>query len=140
MALRPVPGNGPSPQLACGTTNEHDVVTGWVERPVVSFAGVIVRPGDLHKALVEREVVPDGVLPALLVLPIVWKVLHDVIIDATQRQLPLLAGPDGHHDESVVGEWWLLVFTRFLVSRLHIISFFFACLPSWTLCISIAGG
>ena len=30
---------------------------------------------DLDKAFVEGQVVPDGVLPALLVVAVIWKVL-----------------------------------------------------------------
>ena len=117
VTLRPVPGDGPPPQLACGASDEHDVVTGRVQCPVVALAWVVVWPGHLHEALVEGEIVPDGVLPTLLVLPVVRKVLHDVVVDATQSELSLLTGSDGHHDESIVGEWRLLVF-GFLLPRL----------------------
>jgi len=34
--------------------------------PVVALARVVVVPGDLDEALVQAEVVPDGVLPALV--------------------------------------------------------------------------
>ena len=40
----------------------------------------------LDKALVEAEVVPDGVLPALLVAPVVREVLDDEFIDTVQGQ------------------------------------------------------
>ena len=45
----------------------------------------------LDKALVEAEVVPDGVLPALLVAPVVGKVLDDELVDAVQGQALLRA-------------------------------------------------
>ena len=35
-----------------------------IERPVAALAGVLPRPRQLQEALVEGEVVPDGILPA----------------------------------------------------------------------------
>ena len=52
-------------------------------------------PGDLDEALVEAEVVPDGVLPALLVAPVVREVLDDKFVDAVQGQALLGALKDG---------------------------------------------
>ena len=43
---------------------EH-VVAVRVEAPVAPLARLLVVPGHLHEALVEGEVVPDGVLPTL---------------------------------------------------------------------------
>ena len=51
----------------------------------------------LDKALVETEVVPDGVLPALLVAPVVGEVLDDELVDAVQGQ-SLLRALHGNHD------------------------------------------
>ena len=45
----------------------------------------------LDKALVEAEVVPDGVLPALLVAPVVREVLDDELVDAVEGQALLRA-------------------------------------------------
>lgn len=52
----------PSPQE--GAIVEH-VVGVWVQTPVTALARLLVVAGHLDEALVEREVVPDGVLPAL---------------------------------------------------------------------------
>ena len=40
----------------------------------------------LDEALVEAEVVPDGVLPALLVAAVVREVLDDELVDAVERE------------------------------------------------------
>lgn len=109
MRLRTVPGDRPSPQLTCSTPDEHDVVARWVQGPVVALAWVIIRSGYLHKALVEREIVPDGILPALLIFSVIREVFHDVVIDTTEGQLPFWTRPDGHHYQSVVGKRRLLV-------------------------------
>lgn len=138
MTLRPISGNWSSPQLACGASYEHDVVAGWIQGPVVPLARVIIGPGHLHKALVEREVVPDGVLPALLVLTVVREVLHDVVIYTTQGQLSLRAGADSHHYQSIVGEWRLLVLGFFL-STLRVLCLFLVGLLCRALGLSIAG-
>lgn len=44
----------------------------------------------------------NRILPALLVLLIVREVLHDVFVDAVQREPFLGAAADGHHNESIV--------------------------------------
>ena len=117
MALWSIPCDGSPSQLASGPTNEHNVITGWVQGPVVAFAWVIVWPGHLDKTFIEGEVVPNGILPALLVLTIVREVLHDVVIDATQCQLPLWAGAYSHHNQGIVGERRFLVL-GLLLSRI----------------------
>lgn len=139
MALWTISGDGSPAQFACGATDEHDVVAGGVQGPIVALAWVIVRPWNLHKTLVEGEIVPNGVLPPLLVLPIVWEVLHDVVIDPTQCELSLLAGPDSHHNQGIVGEWRFLVL-GLLVPRLGIFAFLFAVVCHGALGVSIAGG
>lgn len=112
------PGRGRSPaQLASGPTNE-DIIAAGVQHPVVPFARIIVMPGYLDKALVQAEVVPDGVLPALLVFPVVGKVLHDELIDPIEGQALLRTLADGHHDEGVVGEGGLLILAVLLIALL----------------------
>ncbi len=98
----------PPSQLARRPPDEH-VVRGGVDHPVVSLAGVVVVSRHLDEALVEAEVVPDRVLPALLVGAVVRKVLEDELVDAVERETLLRALADGHHDEGVVGEGRLLV-------------------------------
>lgn len=92
---------GPSAQFARRSADE-DVVSRGVEHPVVAFARVVVVTGHLDEALVEGEVVSNGVLPALLVLAIVREVADDELVDAVQRQPLLWAAANCHHDHRVV--------------------------------------
>ena len=52
----------PSPEK--GSIVEH-VVAVWVKAPVAALAWLLVVPRNLHEALVQRQVVSDGVLPTL---------------------------------------------------------------------------
>ena len=54
---------------------------------MLTFSWVVVVAGDLHKALIEAEIMPDRVLPALLVLPVIREVLHDELVDTVKCQL-----------------------------------------------------
>ena len=88
----------PSPVVAL---LEH-VVEGGVQGPEVALALAAALPRHLDEALVEGEVVADGVLPALLVLLVVGELVDDELVDAAEGQ-PLLARLlDGHGDESHV--------------------------------------
>ena len=69
------------------SVTEH-VTTGWVESPVVAFSGASRSAGDLAEAVVEGEVVADGVLPALLVLLEVRESVHDESVDLVQSHHP----------------------------------------------------
>ena len=71
--------------------------------PIVALPLRPALPGDLLEALVEAEVVPDGVLPALgLELAVVGEVLADVVVDLAELELPLAAVLDGHGDHGNV--------------------------------------
>ena len=52
-----------------------------MQGPVGTLAGPVGAPGDLDEAVVEAEVVPQGVLPSLGVLLVVGEVLHDEAVD-----------------------------------------------------------
>ena len=55
---------------------------------------------EFHETLVQREIVTDGVAPALvLTVAVVRKVLGDVVVDAVQRQSLIRSILDGHGDE-----------------------------------------
>lgn len=55
------------------------------QRPVVAFAWrVILVSRDLHEAVVEGEVVADGILPAASVFPVEGEVVHDVVVYLVQ--------------------------------------------------------
>ena len=73
------------------------------ETPVAALAGPLLVPRQLHKAIVQAEIVPDGVLPALLVVQVVRESVHDEGVDLAEGHLALWAGRDGHGDQSNVG-------------------------------------
>ena len=74
-----------------------------VQRPVVPFAGAARGAGNLDEAVVEGEVVANGVLPALLVLLEVRKPSHDEGVDLVERHHAVGRALDGHGDEGDVG-------------------------------------
>lgn len=64
---------------------------------------------NFEKTLVQGEVVSNRVLPSLFVFSVVWKVLHDELVDAIQCEPLVLRRLDGHHDKGIVTESWLLM-------------------------------
>lgn len=66
---------------------EHFLAVG-VQRPVVAFTRVILVPRDLPEAVVEGEVVSDGVLPARLALLVEGEVLGHVLVDLAEGPPP----------------------------------------------------
>lgn len=76
--------------------------------------------GNFHKALIEAEVVSNGVLPSLLVVAIVREVLHDVFVDSIESQSFLGALSDGQHDEGIVRV--TRFFVRFLLAVLLLLT------------------
>lgn len=110
-------GGGPPPELPGGPADE-DVVTAGVQHPVVPLPWVVVVPRHLNEALIEAEVVSDGVLPALLVLPVVREVFHDELVDAVQGEPFLRALPNRHHDQCVVTKRRFFVLAALLLSVL----------------------
>ena len=77
---------------------EH-VVAGRVQRPVGAFARPAFLSGHLDETVVETQVVADGILPALLVVPVVGELVHDELVDAVERDLLVGRVLDGHGDE-----------------------------------------
>ncbi len=73
---------------------------------------------DLDEALVEREIVSYGVLPALLVLGVVREVVHNELVDLTQRQLLVGRLGYGHGDQCNVRVRRLYVFVS-VIFRVH---------------------
>ncbi|MPC28380.1 hypothetical protein E2C01_021584 [Portunus trituberculatus] len=89
----------PAPQV--GAVVEH--VPGLrVQRPVRPLTRLLVVTGYLDETFVETQVVANGVLPPLLVFPIVRKPLHDELVDAVQSDALLGVVLDGHGNESDV--------------------------------------
>ncbi|GMT06143.1 hypothetical protein PENTCL1PPCAC_28317, partial [Pristionchus entomophagus] len=99
----------PTAEFARRGPDEDLVLAVLVQRPVVAFAGIIVGSGHFDEALVEGEIVPDRVLPALLVVAIVGVVGHDVVVDSGKCQSSLFARPNRHHNQCIVREGRLLV-------------------------------
>lgn len=89
----------PSPQEAAVV--EH-VFRLRVHSPVVALARVARFAGDLDKAVVERQVVADGVLPRRELLPVIWEAVADEFADAAKREFFLWALQNGHCDKSYV--------------------------------------
>ena len=54
----------------------------WVECPVIAFTGFPFLARDFEKAIVETQIVANGILPTLLVLLVVREFLHDEFVDA----------------------------------------------------------
>ena len=74
-----------------------------VQRPVAALARSLGGPRHLDETVVERQAVPDGVLPALLVLPVVRKQVHDELVDLAERAHAARRVLDGERDERDVG-------------------------------------
>lgn len=106
-------GRGSAAQLAGGAPDEN-VLAGRIQHPVVALTGVVVVAGHLDEALVETEIVADRILPALLVITVVGKVLHDELVDAVKGESFFGRLPDGHHDERVVAVGRFFVFLGLL--------------------------
>ncbi len=79
-----------------------------VQRPVASFAGPALLSGHLDEAIIQREVVADGVLPALLVVVIKGESVHDELVDAAERGALLRCALDSHGYECDVAVGRLL--------------------------------
>lgn len=91
----------PSPKFARRPTDEHVLGT-RIQHPVISFAGVVVMAGHFDETLVQRQVVPDRVLPSLLVVLVIREMAHYVLVDTVQGESFLRALANGHHDQRVV--------------------------------------
>lgn len=109
---------GSSTKLTGRATDEH-VLGARVQHPIISFSRVVVVSGNFNETLVQREIVPDGILPALFVVLVVGEMAHYVLVDAVQSEPLLRTLTDGHHDESVVTVRRLLALL--LVVRLSIL-------------------
>lgn len=69
-----------------GSVVKHVLAVG-IQGPVVAFARIPRLAGNLYKAVVETEVVADGVLPHGILFFVVWKLVLDEIADPAQGQL-----------------------------------------------------
>lgn len=94
----------PSPIVA---VLEHVQAFG-VQRPVAALPRTSFVSGHFDKAVVQREVVANRVLPALFVVMVKWKAVHDELIDPAQRRALVRRVLDCHGDERDVAVGRLL--------------------------------
>lgn len=83
-----------------------------VQSPETALTGLVRSAGDLDEAVVEGEVVAQGVLPPLRVLPVVREPVHDELVNVTEGEHLLRAALDGHGRQGDVGVRRLLVAVR----------------------------
>lgn len=69
----------------------------------------------LDEAVVERQVVPYRVLPALFVVVVVGEILHNEFVDPIQGDLLFRCAADRHGDQSDVTAWRFSVDIRYLL-------------------------
>lgn len=89
----------PSPQEAA--VLKHVLCIG-IQSPVVALSRPAGLPWDLDEAVVEGQVVTDGVLPLLGVVPVEREALRDELVDATEGEAAVGGVGDGHGDEGDV--------------------------------------
>lgn len=77
---------------------EH-VVRVRVQGPVAAFTGLFIVAGHLDKTLIQRQIVPNAVLPALLVVSVKRKPFHDKLVNPIQGHLLVRRVLDSHGDE-----------------------------------------
>lgn len=73
-----------------------------MQRPERPLARLVGCPRYLEEAVVEAERMPDGVLPALLVLSVERKQVHDELVNLTKGQHFARRILNGHRDEADV--------------------------------------
>lgn len=55
-------------------------------------------------------------MPALFIVTVIGKVLHDELVDSVEGQTLFRATPDGHHDQGVVRKWRFLILLTLLIA------------------------
>ena len=87
---------------------EHVPALG-MQRPEGTFARFVRGTRHFDETVVEAERVPDGVLPALLILSVEWEQIHDKLIDLRQGEHLARSVLNGHRDQADVGVRWFRV-------------------------------
>lgn len=67
-----------------------------IQGPVVALAGVSGLSGHLHKAVIQRQIVPDRVLPGGELLPVIREAVADKVTDLAESEPFLRTLQDGH--------------------------------------------
>jgi hypothetical protein len=78
-------------------------VTG-LDHPIVAFTRVILRSLDLHKSLLETEVMANAVLPASISRAIKGVVVADPLVNLSKCQASVGGSEDGHCNQVGVAE------------------------------------
>jgi len=77
-----------------------------VQRPVISLPLPAPFARDLHKTLIKAKVVPDTVLPTLLVFLVIRELVCDKLVDPAQRQAFVARLLDCHGNQRHVWVGW----------------------------------
>jgi len=95
-----------------------------VQSPVRAFARSVRHPRDFHETVVERQVVPERVLPALRVPPVVRELVADELVNVRQWKHFLRRTPYGHGRQRYITVRWLLVAVRVATRPRHFYKIF----------------
>lgn len=77
-----------------------------VQRPVVTLTRVSRFPRDFYEAIIQRQIVPNRVLPGREFVPVIWKPGHDKLANTAQREFLVRRLEYGHGDQGYVAIWW----------------------------------
>ena len=73
-----------------------------MERPVVALSWFSRRSRHLDETVIQRQIMPDGVLPSLLVLLEVWESVHDECVYLVEGHHARATGLQTHRNEGDV--------------------------------------
>jgi len=99
------------PAAKKATVLEH-VPAGRMQRPVAPLPRTVGATWELDEAVVEGEVVTERVLPALRVLAVVGKAVHDELVYLAESHYLLLAALDRHSCQCYVRVRGFLIAVR----------------------------
>lgn len=80
-----------------------------MQGPVAALAGPVLASWHLDEAVVEAQVVSQGILPLVRVHAVIRKLVHDELVDLAERKHLLIAGLDCHRRQRDVRVWGLLI-------------------------------
>lgn len=83
-------------------------LTSLLDDPVIAFSGIILWPFLLDKRLVEREVVPDTILPPVVGSSVVKKAVGNPLVNLGQCQAFVWRAKNGHSYKRGIAVWWFL--------------------------------
>ena len=82
-----------------------------IQCPKVSFSGFAFFSVHFEKTIVEGQIMADTVLPALFIVVIIGKLVHDELVDTVQGYLLVRHRPNCHCDQCYIRVWRFLVRT-----------------------------